>query len=78
MLDKPTIPACYLRQPFHMRGAFLLSLFVALLQQCSRSSRTTSAQRDIYLDVERNAACRNARIHSGMKPLIGAAPTSRT
>ncbi len=27
-------------------------------------------QRDIYLDVERNAACRTSRIHSGLKPVI--------
>ncbi len=27
-------------------------------------------QRDIYLDVERNAACRTARIHTGLKPVI--------
>ena len=27
-------------------------------------------QRDIYLDLERNAACRTSTVHSGLKPLI--------
>ena len=27
-------------------------------------------QRDVYIDVERNAAKREARVHSGMKPVL--------
>ena len=53
-----------------MRNAFLLSLFVALCNSVLAQQNDIPLQRDIYLDVERNAACRNARIHSGMKPLI--------
>lgn len=49
-------------------GHLLVCLLFAGALQAQQNDVTL--QRDIYLDLERNAACRTARIHSGLKPVI--------
>lgn len=44
--------------------------FYALVLFVQAQQNDIPLQRDIYIDVERNAAKREARIHSGMKPLL--------
>ena len=49
-------------------------LFYASTLLCATSwaqENDVPLQRDIYIDVERNAAKRGARIHTGLKPVIG-------
>lgn len=44
---------------------FLLSATAALAQQ-----NDVPLQRDFYIDVERNAAKLDARVHTGLKPVL--------
>ncbi|MBL7962937.1 MAG: hypothetical protein JNM31_03745 [Flavobacteriales bacterium] len=44
--------------------------FVLLAAAATAQQNDVPFERDIYLDLELNAACRGSRIHSGIKPLI--------
>ena len=47
------------------------SLLVVLCAAFANAQQNDlSLQRDVYLDLERNAACRTSMVHAGLKPLI--------
>ena len=48
----------------------LLSILATMLLSARAQQNDIPLQRDFYIDVERNAAKREARIHSGLKPVI--------
>lgn len=52
------------------RLPYLLFLALAASPQAFAQQNDVPLQRDIYIDVERNAAKLDARIHTGLKPLI--------
>lgn len=49
------------------RSALLLALVV---RAAHAQHNDVPLQRDIYLDLERNAACRTSTVHDGLKPVI--------
>ena len=51
------------------RPSFLL-LLLLLVARVVAQQNDVPLQRDFYIDVERNAAKKEARVHSGLKPLI--------
>ena len=52
------------------RRALLLAVFHLATLVPFAQQNDVPLQRDIYLDLERNAACRTNTMHSGLKPLI--------
>ena len=57
-----------LRAPSIASRLLLLAALAPLV--ASAQQNDIPLQRDIYIDVERNAARRDSRIHSGLKPLV--------
>ena len=53
-----------------MRASFLFPVFALLCVRSIAQQNDLPLQRDLYIDVDRNAANREARIHTGLKPVI--------